>query len=239
MPLLTPLPKSAAAATRCTPVGVSPATIGTVSRIHSWIGPGSFQLPATIRCRRCGCGTRSRRHRRPTTPARDDPHQAGRPSPGLASGCSGSAKCRRRTRSARTLATSEPSADREAATTETLRPGRSTTVESARGLPTGTGRVSSIVSRVISQSVSSAGACSHARASSAETGPPWQWRGSHGPRAYSVAVHASSAPSGASAGSGTESNSAGLRHRFSGCVGRGAGAHPASSGLSASAASPR
>ena len=47
---LTPLPKSAAAATRCSPDGSSSGTTGTRSRIQSVAGPASMNDPATNRC---------------------------------------------------------------------------------------------------------------------------------------------------------------------------------------------
>ena len=96
-------------------------------------------------------------------------------------------------RSARTRATSMPSSvDSTDTTSDTLRPGRSTFVEIDSGVMTGTGRVNSIDSLAICHEwwaswPVSASTASTARASTALTGPPWQCRGSQGPRLSSVA----------------------------------------------------
>ena len=44
---LTPLPKSAAAATRCSGVGSSPGTTGTARRTHTVAGPRRSKCPVT------------------------------------------------------------------------------------------------------------------------------------------------------------------------------------------------
>jgi hypothetical protein len=44
-----PLPESATDASRCIPLGSSPSTTVTVSRVHTTAGPGSANPPSTTR----------------------------------------------------------------------------------------------------------------------------------------------------------------------------------------------
>ncbi len=91
-----------------------------------------------------------------------------------------------RTVRARATSTPEPATVRMASTSCTLRPGRTSSVATARG-SSGIGRSSSTVSRAtMSRSPSGPGTASMARARSADGGPPCRARGSQGPRDSSV-----------------------------------------------------
>ena len=161
---LTPLPKSAAADTRCNAVGASPATTGTRSRVHMVTGPRSSQVPAAKR--RSNASVNAVRR----VPWLKLGRSSGRGGLGGAGGCVGTSTGVTRMRRARTRATSTWQAETLASTICTFFPGRVIAVDTANGC-SGTGRTRSIVRRTTCIGAG-AGTDSTARANRAATGPP-------------------------------------------------------------------
>src|SRR5918995_628417 len=191
----TPLPKSAAAAARCTPVGSSSSTTGRCRRNQARAGPGWWAEPPTRRTStpvrwNAGSSSPSKTNDVSSPPSGPGSRNELWPSP------VGSSRRRMATAWARTTSTSRSPALTDTPTPTTRRPGLGTEMSTA-SVSMGTGRMSSTVRRVTAKS--GPAVRSTARATSAATAPPCWWRGSHGPRVCSVGTK--SAPRGVNSGS--------------------------------------